>query len=201
MNGRLATRFMRIFEQNHPEIEPTPIIAISANATDADREKCFAAGVDAFISKPIDLANLLETIENLTQLAVGNVASSKIKYKDAARSFRSATPAEEASFDRKGALSRLAGDESLLDQMIHIYQSDHHDLIDNVRLAVDQDDLQLAARHAHSLKGLAATIGGNEVVSAVKIFESALKSKSLLAAQTALELIQLANSKLLDHMN
>lgn len=60
MDGLEAARKIREFEGNSKH---TPIIALTANALSGDRQRCLNAGMDDYISKPIDLATLEETIK------------------------------------------------------------------------------------------------------------------------------------------
>jgi CheY-like chemotaxis protein len=63
MSGFEATRLIRAREITSGR--HTPIIAMTANAMAGDREKCLESGMDAYISKPINIAELFETIEKL----------------------------------------------------------------------------------------------------------------------------------------
>ena len=62
VDGYEATREIRRRETNGQRI---PIIALAANAMSGDRDKCLSAGMDGFISKPIDLNELLEVMSTL----------------------------------------------------------------------------------------------------------------------------------------
>jgi len=64
MGGLEAIRHIRADE----ELKSIPIIALTALAMPGDREKCLAAGADEYISKPVSLYELSETIENLLRL-------------------------------------------------------------------------------------------------------------------------------------
>ncbi|WP_116133632.1 response regulator [Tropicimonas sp. IMCC34043] len=61
MDGWTATRALK----GDPATEGIPVIALTAHAMEADREKALAAGCDAFATKPIDLPDLLATIDSL----------------------------------------------------------------------------------------------------------------------------------------
>ncbi|HLJ72737.1 MAG TPA: ATP-binding protein [Roseiarcus sp.] len=62
LDGCEATRAIRR-EERERGARPTPIIALTANAMDSDRRACLAAGIDEFLTKPVDLAKLAETID------------------------------------------------------------------------------------------------------------------------------------------
>jgi CheY-like chemotaxis protein len=72
MDGYEATREIRAREagQRH-----TPIVAVTANAMAGDREKCFAAGMDAFVPKPIKVEGLAEALEQLLGTAVESAST------------------------------------------------------------------------------------------------------------------------------
>ena len=63
MDGLEATRLIREEEKNTGR--HIPIVAMTAHAMEGDEQKCLMAGMDAYISKPIDSAKMYETIENL----------------------------------------------------------------------------------------------------------------------------------------
>jgi CheY-like chemotaxis protein len=63
MNGFEATRAIR--EKEGKRGGHTPIVAVTAYALQQDEEQCLAAGMDAYISKPVDFKKLLETIRRL----------------------------------------------------------------------------------------------------------------------------------------
>jgi CheY-like chemotaxis protein len=64
-NGFDATREIRAFEKKD-SLRRCPIVAVTANVTDDDRRKCFDAGMDAFLPKPVKKAKLLETIVEIS---------------------------------------------------------------------------------------------------------------------------------------
>jgi CheY-like chemotaxis protein len=66
MDGYEATREIRIAEGGRTHI---PVIAVTANAMPADRQKCLTAGMDAFVSKPIKMEALIKAVEQFLALA------------------------------------------------------------------------------------------------------------------------------------
>ena len=74
MDGFAATRAIRDYERQSSGRPPhLPIVALTASAIKGDREQCLAAGMDAYVTKPIDTLRLIETIETL--LAAGDEAA------------------------------------------------------------------------------------------------------------------------------
>jgi len=67
MDGIEATRQIRLVEDNY-----VPIIALTANAQDSVEEACFAAGMDAFLTKPINRAELQSTLESVLGMETYN---------------------------------------------------------------------------------------------------------------------------------
>ena len=63
MDGYEASRRIRQFEEQHGNGLHIPIIALTANAMQGDREKCIDAGMDDYVSKPIDRTRLLTLLE------------------------------------------------------------------------------------------------------------------------------------------
>ena len=59
-----ATRLIRTAQS--PWVESLPIIAVTANAMDGDREKCLQAGMNGYISKPVNIKELLSTVDEFT---------------------------------------------------------------------------------------------------------------------------------------
>ena len=75
LDGCEATRAIRR-EERERGAKPTPIIALTANAMDSDRRACLAAGIDEFLTKPVDLAKLAETIDAVRLAAPARAALS-----------------------------------------------------------------------------------------------------------------------------
>ena len=66
MDGFQMTDHIRRLEA-HSSLPTTPIVAITANALQGEAEKCLAAGMDAYLSKPVELARLKETLDQWLQ--------------------------------------------------------------------------------------------------------------------------------------
>ncbi len=137
-----------------------PIIAMTAHALKGDRERCLEAGVDEYISKPIDSDKLFEAIENLTKKS--------IETQDAADSL--------VTIDKEILLKAFDGDWSFLEEVVEVFLSDYPRLMDELRKAVKESDGDLLMRSAHSLKGMLKNFQADSAAEAA--FELEIKGKS-----------------------
>jgi CheY-like chemotaxis protein len=149
MDGFAATAAIREMEKKTGE--HVPIIAMTAYAMKGDRERCLAAGMDAYIAKPIRADRLEVLVESLG--TAGEARSSEPK----------AGP-ETAEFDFQPALTRLKGDQQLLKEQMQFFLDDAPALVADVRSNVERQDSQALEFAAHRLKGLASSLDAHLVV-------------------------------------
>jgi signal transduction histidine kinase/CheY-like chemotaxis protein/HPt (histidine-containing phosphotransfer) domain-containing protein len=115
-----------------------PVIAMTAHAIKGDRERCLEAGMDDYISKPIDSDKLFDAIEALTQNSTGSQK-------------RTGGP---AALDKTLLLKAFDGDWRFLEEVVDVFLSDYPRLIDDLNRAGKERDSELLLRAAHSLKGM-----------------------------------------------
>jgi CheY-like chemotaxis protein len=157
MDGLTATRQVRRNEAQDkggtggtsPHL---PIIAMTANALAEDRERCFAAGMDGYISKPISLAALHGEIQRLFGGAGAAEAASVII---------PSSGRQDAVFDRAAVIDML-GDEDLFKELASMYIADAPGYLTELDAALAAEDWPRVARSAHTLKGLFATFAASE---------------------------------------
>ncbi|MBE9545478.1 MAG: response regulator, partial [Proteobacteria bacterium] len=135
MDGHTATREIRNLKS---EIRNVPIIAMTAHAIKGDRERCLEAGMDEYVSKPIDSDKLFDAIEKLTR-DPGNSGT---------------TEDVSAALDKEILLKAFDGDWDFLKEVVDVFLSDYPRLLDNLRRAHKDSDSDTLMRAAHSLKGM-----------------------------------------------
>jgi CheY-like chemotaxis protein/HPt (histidine-containing phosphotransfer) domain-containing protein len=149
MDGLEATALIRVRERDNGV--HVPIIAMTAHAMQGDRERCLAAGMDGYLSKPIQAAELLAAIAELVPATVPEA------------------PAEV--FDQSVLLAQVEGDQELLAELVELFTEDSPRLLSEIEQAVVRGDGDGLARAAHTLKGAASNFGAHGVVTLARRLE------------------------------
>ena len=190
MNGFEATREIR--EREKAFNLHTPIIAMTAYAMKADRERCLAAGMDAYLSKPIKSDELLSTLENL--ISKSDSTSAEIGAADGPQI------GNEADFS--ALLTRTDGNPQLAGELIEIFLEDWPHLLGAIREAVEENDSLAFERAAHTAKGAISYFSnGSAVHAALRLQEMAVEGNFCEAQMTLADLeasVQLVITRLLE---
>ena len=175
MDGVDATRAIR----RERDSAALPILAMTANAADADRRRCSEAGMDDHISKPIDPPALFATLRDWLARQAARGPLPGVGELVAAAPARSAAtpqavapkpvaePSAPGTADLSGiegvdaalGLQRAAGKAALFEQMLRTYAGDQRDVVPQLQAALTAGDIATAERLAHTLKGSSGSIG------------------------------------------
>ena len=187
VDGFQATAAIRAMANDHGPVATSPqvpIIAVTAYAMPGDEDRCLAAGMDAYLSKPVAAERMLRLVEE--QAAAHRSATRAMGPEDPPGEFpgdqpccHKGTPEMEIAgetsplLDLKAALGRLGGDQELLESLISMFLSDAPELLERAGVCLANNNMAEGKRAVHSLKGLASNFGASQATDAARMAENA----------------------------
>jgi len=198
-NGFEVTAVIRNRERETGE--HLPIIAMTAHAMKGDRERCLEVGMDGYVSKPIQVRELFETIEKVTapSTAGGATTESTASFDDIAATepqpFREPVSTQEI-VDPRIVLAMVEGDLELLREMVDLFLSESNQLMLEIRESVKGCDPQLLELAAHRLKGSVGNFTIKGAYEAALRLEVMGKERDLQHADEAIAELQQAMERL-----
>ena len=157
MDGLEATKTLRAQEAGQRRV---PIVAMTAHAMKGDRERCLAAGMDGYLSKPIDGYAMITLVENLASDRAALPAPIP----------RENPPAAEI-YDPALALKRCCHNAQMVRDMIAYFFADVDRLLPQMRSALQQGNLAEVGRLGHRLKGTVVYLGAEPATEAALVVE------------------------------
>jgi len=170
MDGLMATATIREREARHPERRRLPIMALTAYAVRGDRERCLAAGMDDYLTKPVKSAELAAALNRL------GGADRPVPVPETPVP---ASAAASAGFDLATALDHAGGDRDLLDELLTIFAEDAPVQMDAIRRAIDSGDAPELMRAAHTLKGSLKVFGAMTAAGVAQDLETLGREKDM----------------------
>jgi CheY-like chemotaxis protein/HPt (histidine-containing phosphotransfer) domain-containing protein len=172
MDGFEATAAIRALERDGTRGR-IPIIALTANALSGDRDRCLAAQMDGYVTKPIDAPHMLETIRSFIAKTGAAAAPHSAAPAPAAENTESDPP-----IDVEGLLRRCIQKADLAVRLLDKFADQSSAYFDAVFEGIRQSKLDGAKRAAHTLKGASASIGAGAVSRAAAVVEQALDARA-----------------------
>jgi two-component system sensor histidine kinase/response regulator len=191
VDGIAATRAIRS-DDRHGRI---PIIGVTASARVEDRDRCFAAGMDDFLTVPVDPRRLLAAIGDgigarqaaeLDAVAGRSVAAGALGAgRDVPRRAATEPPGGRPSgveLEIEIALARVGGRADLYRRLLERFVVDHETVAADVHRALEQSDFRAAAMLAHSLAAAAGNIGAMRLHHAAQALDAELRRPAATSA-------------------
>ncbi len=193
MDGYQATSAIRKKEEREGRGKHIPIIALTANALEGDREKCILAGMDDYISKPFNQ----DDIDAILVRWFHGKHSREASGKSALKIFSERTDfehfPEESFIKEKGKDSssidlsvlsglrdlQIEGKPDIMEKIIRVYLSSTEPIIEKLKKSAAKEDMEELQSVAHSLKSSSANVGALKLSEICKDLEMACRNKTL----------------------
>jgi len=157
MDGLEATKAIRAGEKSTGT--HTPIVAMTAHAMKGDRERCLAAGMDAYLSKPMRIGELEEVIDQLISPSRAVLVPASVT-----------SPGDVV--DQAALLAGVDGDRRLLRHLVRLFLADYPQRLAEIKQAIRRGDARGLAKTAHTLKGSIGIFAARNAIAAAQNLES-----------------------------
>jgi two-component system sensor histidine kinase/response regulator len=167
MDGLEATAEIR--QRERASGTHIPIIAVTAHAMKGDKERCLAAGMDFYITKPVRPNELWETLDAAMQRHQQRVAAHSTGL--------AARGQDRLAFDPVEALSRVGDDRDLFAKMVAVLRGESARMLAAIRSGMAAGDARALTRAAHALKGCVGNFGPNAAFDTAQELENTSRER------------------------
>ena len=204
MDGMEATREIRRLESAGQQIarsgDHIPIIALTANALDGDRQKCLEAGMNGHVGKPIQAKELIRAIETLTASAT---IPQQRETQSSVPDHRTDPPARD---DGRRPLivdelaHRCMGSRTVACAILDEFESQLPRDLNALEQHVTSGDVDGIARIAHALRGAASTVAARDVFAVATELEKLARAEQIESVEAELITLQLEVERCLEYL-
>lgn len=188
LDGFQTTERIRAAEAADPSISRIPVIALTANAVRGDRERCLEAGMDDYLTKPINPELLLSTIVERVDWHTSNQPTSPSDAHDTNQSsLVQPQTDDEPVINMQEALARCAGNTAALVAVLDAFNEMLQDAQTAFPQLVSLEDIEGVRSKAHSIKGAASNVGATDLAETAAAIERSAKNDDLAAIHQGME--------------
>jgi two-component system, sensor histidine kinase and response regulator len=170
MDGVTATREIRKEER----FKDLPVVAMTANAMQADRDRCMAAGMNDHIAKPIEPEDLWKALLKWIKPRHSTAAAAEVKPQATAEAD---LPSGIDGLDMITGLRRVLGKKSLYLSMLRKFVAGQKSVTAEILKALDGNHWDTAERLAHTLKGVSGNIAATDLQQLAEKLEAAIRER------------------------
>jgi CheY-like chemotaxis protein len=199
MSGLEATAAIREAERHTGR--HIPIVAITARAMAGDREQCLAAGMDAYVSKPVQAEELFAAIDAMAGSRTPAARSPETPARpEQRRGAPSPDPKQAGSVDRSALLAGFGGRGDLVKQVIDVFLTDAPVMLTRLNEAARAENAAELAAAAHAIKGSAGLFAKGEAYDDARALELRARGGDVSAADRARQDIERSVSRLMTEL-
>ena len=183
MDGYESTRRIRLGEAGE-ENTAIPIIAMTANAMQGDKEKCLTAGMDDYLTKPIEPIKVNEKLRHWLGVKDQEGTSVKSEMLNADpmtfshQEIEQSENEEDSLWQQAALLKRLGGNPKKMALLVKCYLEDCEDKTQELKSAIQDENWKKINYNLHSIKGAVGNLGGTQVQSLVASIEDLSKEEN-----------------------
>jgi two-component system sensor histidine kinase/response regulator len=187
MDGYTASREIR----KDVRFRELPIIAMTANAMAGDREKSLEAGMNDHVAKPIDTNELFSTLAKWIEPGDGKIQLDSAKDRLEEKAEREDDSMTELpGISVAEGLKKVGGNEKFYQKLLLQFLDTNRDSANEIREALEKKDQSLAVRLAHTVKGVAGTLGAGELAQVAGELEKTLKTGEITGLSSSIHLFE-----------
>jgi len=193
MDGFEATRAIREREADLSKSGPgrhIPIVALTANAIKGDREVCLAAGMDDYVTKPINPTKLIAAIIAATETTPLQQSTPAAVSGPPAAPVAPATPVSNVQIDLQRLRERCMWNDALVTKLLGRFESQAIGDLQKIQQSLAEGDVQSLTRLAHTMKGAAANLSAEPVRQVAAELERLARESDLAHASLKLEVLR-----------